>query len=138
MNYTTAVFLINSDVRAIMVSYEPDEERTKNNRVVFKTFDKTIQKDDLVVVPTNTRHSMTVCKVVDVDVDIDFDSDVPVAWVVERVDQAAYAQILGREAEAITVIKSAEKTRKRAELRNAMLADSSEALKALPITLLGA
>lgn len=136
MNYTTAVFLINSDVRAIVCSYEPDEDRVKNNRYTFKTLDKTIQKDDLVVVPTNTRHGMTVVKVVEVDVDPDFDSDVQLTWIVAKVDQAAYAMTLSQEAAAVTVIKSAEKTKKRNELRNAMLADSAEALKALPITVM--
>lgn len=132
MNYTTAVFLINSDVRAIKCSYEPE----KLPAYIFKTLDKTIQVDDLVVVPTDTRHGMTVVKVTEVDVDPDFDSDIQMKWVVSKVDQAAYATILSREAEAVTVIKSAEKTKKRNELRDAMLADSSEALKALPITLL--
>lgn len=133
MNYTTAVFLINSDVRAIRCSYEPE----KIPDYIFKSLDKTIQKDDLVVVPTDTRHGMTVVKVTEVDVDPDFDSDIQMKWVVGKVDQATYASILNREAEAITVIKSAERTRKRNELRDSMLADSSEALKALPITLLG-
>lgn len=136
MNYTTAVFLINADVRAVICCYEPEEERTKNNRYTFKTLDKTIQKGDLVVVPTDTRHGMTVVKVVEVDVDPDFDSDIQLKWIVGRVDQAPYITTLAREAEAVAVIKSAEKTKKRNDLRAAMLADSSEALKALPITVM--
>lgn len=134
MNYTTAVFLINADVRAILCTYEPEERA--NNCYVFKTLDKSIQKDDLVVVPTNTRHGMTVVKVAEVDVDIDFDSDIQMKWVVGRVDKAAYDMTLAREAEAVAVIKSAEKTKKRNELSAALLANSEEALKALPITVM--
>ncbi len=42
-----------------------------------------------------------------------------------------------QEAEAVAVIKSAERTRKRNELAAALLVDSREALTALPITDIG-
>lgn len=137
MNYSTAVFLINKNVRAVMCTYEADETgKPPAKREMFKTLDPSIKVNDLVVVPTNTRHHMTVTKVVEVDVEIDFDSTVPVDWLVARVDRAPYDTVLAQEAQAITAIHSAERTRKRNELRDAMLADSAEALKALPITVL--
>jgi len=130
MNYTTAVFLINSAVRAVVCTYEAED---KAPRTMFKTLDKTIRVGDFVVVPTNTRHSMTVCKVVETDVDVDFDNSTCVAWIIGKVDTVAHQTIVAQEADAIAVIKSAEKTKKRNELREAMMADVVE-LKALPIT----
>ena len=134
MNYSTAVFLINSNVRAVHCTYEAEDSA---KRTTFKTLDKSIRAGDFVVVPTDTRHKMTVCKVVDTDVDVDFDSAACVAWIIGRIDQSAFTLTQEQEADAIAAIKSAEKTKKRNELRAAMLADSSEALKALPITVIG-
>lgn len=130
MNYTTAVFLINNAVRAVICTYEAED---KAPRTMFKTLDKTIHVGDLVVVPTNTRHNMTVCKVVETDVDVDFDNQACVQWIVGKVDATQYQITVAQEADAITAIKSAEKTKKRNELRDAMMADVVE-LKALPIT----
>ena len=131
MNYTTAIFLINKDVRAILVNYEP---HAPDRVTMFKTLDKTIKKDHYVIVPTHTRHNMTVSKVIEVDVDVDFDNAAPVEWIVARVDRHQYEVTLSQEGDAIAVIKSAEKTKKRNELAAALLADSKDALKALPIT----
>ena len=131
MNYTTAIFLINKDVRAVLVNYEPN---APDKLCMFKTLDKTIKKDDYVIVPTHTRHNMTVSKVIEVDVDVDFDSTAPVEWIVAKVDRSQYEVTLSQEGDAIAVIKSAEKTKKRNELAAALLVDSRDALKALPIT----
>ena len=135
MNYSTAVFLINAEVRAILGTYEVDDENKKAPRTLFKTLDKTVRVGDFVIVPTETRHKMTVCKVVETDVDVDFDSVACINWLIGKIDRALYELTLSQEADAIAVIKSAEKTKKRNELRDAMLADSSEALRALPITI---
>jgi hypothetical protein len=133
MNYTTAIFLINKNVRAVLCNYEPD---APDKKVMFKTLDPTIKVDDLVIVPTKTRHGMTVSKVVETDVDVDFDSHTPVCWIVTKVDSANHKQTLAQEADAIRIIQSAEKTKKRNELAAALLADSGGALKALPITVM--
>lgn len=131
MNYTTAVFLINKNVRCVKVSYEPD--RMSAADVLYKTLDPDIKKDDLVVVPTCTRHLMTVCKVTEVNVDVDFDSPTPMQWIVQRVDREAYQVVLDQENQALDVIKSAEHRRKREELRDALLKDQVATIKALPI-----
>jgi hypothetical protein len=133
MNYTTAVFLINDSVRAVLAVYEPNV----GEKTMFKTMDRTIKPDDLVVVPTETRHGMTVVKVVEVDVDVDFDCATPVKWVLMKIDRSDSDRIEGMEAEAIAAIKSAEMTKKRADLRAAMMADSA-VLRSLPITALAA
>ncbi len=131
MNYTTAIFLINKQVRAVMCNYEPN---APDKQVMFKTLDPTIRKDDLVIVPTSTRHNMTVSKVVETDVDVDFDNRTEVGWIISKIDRHQYEIVLSQEGDAIQVIKSAEKTKKRNELAAALLADSAGALKALPIT----
>lgn len=137
MNYTTAIFLINSSVRAVKCRYEPPEDNKTAKHYLFKTLDKSIKVDDLVVVPSGTRYGFTVVKVVETDVDVDFDDSVNYKWVVSRVDFDPYNTTIGQEEQAIVVIKSAEKTKQRNALRDALLVDSSEALKALPITIMG-
>jgi hypothetical protein len=132
MNYTTAIFLLNPNVRAVMCNYEPD---APDKKVMFKTLDPTIKVGDFVIVPTRTRHGMTVSKVVEVDVDVDFDNPTLLDWLVERIDRATHNATVAQEAEAIAVIKSAERTRKRDELARALHADSNGALKALSITI---
>lgn len=130
MNYSTAIFLISDDVRAIAVTYEASENA---GTTLFKSLDPSLAVDDFVVVPTNTRHKMTVCKVKEVDVEIDLETPTEMDWIVGRVDRVNFEDIQAQESDAIAKIKSAEKRRKREELRKALLADAGEELKAIPI-----
>lgn len=131
MNYSTVVFLINKNTRAMLCTYETGDAAPKT---MFKTFDPDIKVGDLVVVPTNTRHNMTVCKVVEADVDVDFDSPVKIDWIVSTIDKAAYDQLLAQEEQAIQKIRSAEVRKKREALAASVLADSADEIKALPIS----
>lgn len=133
MNYSMAIFLINKNARAVLATYESDEAA---KRTAFKTLDDTIAEGDYVIVPTETRHEMTVVKVVEVDVDLDFDSNEYVEWVIGRVERADYEQLLKEEQVAIRAIKSAELRKKREDLRKTMFADHVETLKALPIVVI--
>ncbi len=140
MNYSTAVFLINKTVRAVNVSYERDSanpERYSGTLTMFKTFDQSIKKGDFVIVPTDTRWRMTVCRVEEVDVDVDLESTVQVGWLIGRVDKVAYEGVLAQEETAVVAIKSAEKKRKQDELRDALLKDNPE-LNSLATVGLGA
>lgn len=121
MNQSTAIFLVDDHVRAIKASYDD----TDNGKVIktFKTLDTNIKVDDFVVVPTHTRHKMTVCKVVEVDVDVDFDSNEEVKWVVASVDKTQHDQIVKQEEVAIKKIRSAEVNKKKMDLLNAMKLD---------------
>jgi len=131
MNQSTVIFLINKRARAIMATYEAE---TNAKRSLFKTLDESIAVDDLVIVQTDTRHKMTVCKVVEVDVDFDLDdATLQVNWIIGKVDKTAYEQLLAQEATAIRTVKSAELRQKREKLRDAMFADHLDAIKALPI-----
>ena len=130
MNYTTAVFLINKNVRAVEGTYESGDTA---KRETFKTLDPTIKSGDLVVVPTDTRHKMTVVKVVAIDVDVDFESSAPVRWIVSKVDVHEHEVRLAQEGDAISAIKSAELRKKREDLRDSLLKDHMAEIKALPI-----
>ncbi len=131
MNYSTAIFLINSRARAIMCTYEVHDGASP---YMLKTLDPSIKVDDYVIVPTDSRHKMTVVKVVEVDVDVDFDKAYDVKWILGVVDTEANKELIGQEQAAIKAIQSAELTKKRKELRDAMLADHVEEIKALPIS----
>lgn len=133
MHKSRTVFLVNDKVRGILATYEADTPNTKAPATFFKTFDTTIQTGDFVVVPTNTRHNMTVCKVVAIDVEVEIDSEVECHWIIGRIDAAAYEKTLSQEGEMLNVIRSAEKTKKRNELREAVLADAGEKVKTLAI-----
>lgn len=119
-NQSTAVFLINDKTRAILATYEEGDNAP---RTMFKTFDQSIDVDDLIIVPTGTRHRMTVCKVVEVDVDVDFNSGVTVEWVIGTVDTTEYQEVVRREKDALKTIRSAEVRREREKLKEALLAD---------------
>lgn len=135
MNYSTAIFLINPKVRAIAGVYEPDTDNRKAPRTIFKTFDQTISTGDYILVPTDTRHKMTVNKVVEVDLDADLESSVVMHWVIGTIDRAAYEDVLTQESRAIELMKAAEKTHAREELRKKMMAHVDETkLAALQIT----
>jgi hypothetical protein len=135
MNYSTAIFLINPKVRAIAAVYEPETETRKQPRAIFKTFDQSIAVGDYILVPTETRHKMTVNRVVEVDIDPDLESSVTMHWVIGAVSRAEYDDVLGQEARAIDLMKAAEKTHAREELRKKMLAHVDESkLQALQIT----
>lgn len=135
MNFSTAIFLINDTTRAVMCNYEPG---SPDKKVMFKTLDPDIKVGDFVVVPTNTRHGMTISKVVEVDVFPDYDSDTPVSWIILKVDKTQYESILAQENTAIEKIKAAEHRKKRADLAATLTANAGDDLKALPIVTLNA
>lgn len=139
MNYSTAIFLINKDVRAIAVTYEKIDLNKDTTQmkyqpaylsggklpvgaVVFKTMDQDIDVNDYVIVPTDTRHGMTVCKVVATDIEVDFESDQECHWIVGTVNTHGFEQIRQQEEKAILAIKAGEVKNKQDKLRNDMLA----------------
>lgn len=132
MNYSTAIMLVNESIRAIRCAYEPTQEGTKE--YLFKSLDKTIKIGDLVVVPSTTRYKRAVVKVTEVDAEVDYDSTVQIEWIVGKIDNADYAAIKNAEQDAIDKIKAAEKLRKKAELRDKLLAHDQALLNGLPIS----
>lgn len=129
MNYSTAIFLINKSVRAVKVSYDQDKAQPGSptgNLQVFKTFDRSLMKGDFVIVPTDTRWSMTVCRVEEVDVEVDLESSAQVGWLISRADRGDYDTVVSEEETAISAIKSAEKRRKQEELIASLVADNPD------------
>lgn len=137
MNKTTAVFLINDRVRAIRAAYEADTTTQKAWTELFKTFDPSIKMGDLVNVVSNTRHNVTVCMVQAVDVEFDIETTANVQWVIGKIDMQAHLVTLGMENEALAAIASAEKNRKRDELRKSLMADIEGKIGGLPIAAIG-
>ena len=129
MNYSKAIFLLSDVVRAVAVTYEEGDNAP---RTLFKTLDPSISVGDYVVVQTGTRHHMTVCKVVETDIDLDLDSGEEIKWIIGTVHTADFDDLVRQEEEAIAKIKSAEKQKRRKELRKALL-DDAEDIKSLPI-----
>jgi hypothetical protein len=126
------IFLLDEvDVRVVEVSYEQNDPKTLN--VQFKTMDTTLEVGDFVVVPTNTRWDMTVCRVEEIDVEPDLDSR-EILWLRSSVDLSAYNDIIVGEAQLIAAANSAEKRALKAKLRADMTIDQ-EAMSGL--TLLG-
>lgn len=122
MNYSTAVMLFNPEIRAVAVSYERDTKGDgKRPFVVFKTLDKSISSQDMVVVPTGTRHNFTVVRVeeiLNVDTDIDFEDETTINWIASKIDLEGYETLLGKEGQMINTMKAAEKKHKTDEIRN--------------------
>lgn len=130
MNYSTAVFLINHNVRCISALYNPDEKQKITH---FKTLDKSIQKDDLIVVPTDTRVKFTVVQVLEVDIDFDPDSSTPMQWAVQKLDKADYDKTLAQENTMIATFKAAELRQKREDLAKKLIANHMDSMKTLEI-----
>src|ERR1035437_9794968 len=130
MNRSTTVFLVNSQVMAVKAVYE---EGAKAG--VFKTFDRDIKKDDLLVVESGTRHGYTTVKVIETNVGIDIqDNTLEVKWVVCKVDLAEYKETLANENEAIEKVKQAEFNKMRRDLMsNLVNPEDADAIRALPI-----
>lgn len=131
MNYTAAIFLINKQVRGVTVTYDPADKTGQG--FTFKTLDPAIIVDDLVIIPTGTRHGFTVAKVNAIDVDVDLDSAIEYKWLAGKFSSKSYEEILEQEKLAIAKIKSAEIRKKRDDMREALFKDQEETLKALPM-----
>ena len=120
MNYSSAVMLINQNIRAIKVSYDLNSQGNPVGNYTFKTLDQTIDIGDIVVVPTDSRHNFTCVRVEEIDIDVDFECTTLLKWIVGKADMAAHENILSEEKKWIDTLKAAEKRRKREELKKSM------------------
>lgn len=127
MNYSTAILLANPALGVITASYEQDE----NGKAMVGTVlpykvppGLTLNVGDYVVVPTNTRHKMTVCRVEEIDHELDVDYPKELAWVVDKVEQGRYLSIKAAEESAIQAVKSAEKRARREEMAEKLKKDN--------------
>lgn len=130
MNNSTIVFLINDNVRAIEAVYD---DTVGSKPEIFKTFDTDIEVDDLLVVQSSTRHMVTTVKVTAVDVEFDLDTGKHMNWVIQRIDTEAFKEVLAQEGEAISAVQSAERARKKEELRKSVFADQTDKINTLKL-----
>jgi hypothetical protein len=123
-NYSTAIFLVNDKVIALSAHYEPDapDGRKTAPREIFKTFDSSLKKGDLIVVPSTTRHQVTTCMVDEVGVQVDLDTTANVRWVIGKVDMTAYESVKDHENRLINKMKQAEAKHRQEDLRKKLLA----------------
>lgn len=143
MNFDRAIFVVNENIRAIKVEYEPDvaAKGGPKNTSLFKTLDNKVQVDDFVIVPTNSRANMTIAQVVEVDVAIEIKSGGPIPWLIGVVDGAKideHEKLKAMEEDAITKLKVVEKQNERRQLRADLEAYQKEAINGLEIAQLGA
>ncbi len=125
-NPTLAAFLLDDGPRCISVSYDRSVDRAGKDIPVdtksFKTFDTTIAKGDLVVIPTDTRWGFTVGRVEEVDVRVNFSSSEQMRWVLNRVNREGYADILAQEDILIGKVAQAQEARAKRELADELKA----------------
>lgn len=130
MNYSTVAFLCNDKTRAVKAQYEPGKQS-----YTYKTLDPTIKVDDIVVVPTDTRHGFTCVKVTEVDCEAPLDENdrIEYRWIVGRVDIPAYESVLEQEKQVVDAVKKGRTEKRREELSENFLAGLNGDLKALPL-----
>ena len=143
MNMNTAIFLVNSNCRAISVAYETFDEKGNGpdgkpvHVDTFKTFDGTIQKGDLVLGETMSRHNFCVYKVFAVDIEVDHDKAKYIPWVIGKLNGHELKRLQAMEEELLTVIRIKDKERRRAELAETMLKDYGSVVNDLAIANIG-
>lgn len=142
MNYSTAVMLINENIRAIKTSYEPIPAHRSAHAdcdlTIYKTLDKTVSVGDFVVIPTSTRHEKTVVRVEEVDCEVDFESSVVIDWIISVVNTTEIEKIQSEERKWIETLKASEKRAKREEIKRNMLAmHNDDEIISLPIASMG-
>lgn len=131
MHPSRHVFLINDSCRAIEVQYDPEYATGSQT---YKTLNPDIKKDDIVVVPTNTRAGFTCVKVVGVDVNINIQSESLIEWIVDKVDIESHEKLVADEKDASDTIQKAKLKSEREKLREELLADTMDDVKTLSIT----
>lgn len=108
MNLKTAIFIVNPSTRCIKVSYE-DGQADK----FAKTINPNIKVDDLVIIPTSTRHGFTVAKVKEVDVLFNLAGTADMFWVDQIVDKERYENLIEQEKKILETVQKADMRRER-------------------------
>ena len=127
MNLSATVMLFEENgVRPCKVEYDPDIARNNNPNTLFKCVDPSVEKGDLVIVQTHTRHGFTVAKVAAIgyaDVPVDFEAPIQWGWVAAKFDHDGFNAILETEKKLTGRVAEANANMMRAKLRESMGAD---------------
>ena len=132
-NFSTAIFLYNDKVKAVLCSYDPDDKENPGDpksppkTTLFKSFDETLKEGDLVIVPTGTRHRYTVVRVEKVGVEPNLETRAHVDWIVGPFDRSGHEKTIAQEAEVTQRIKDGQKVAKRREIAKQFFAGAEEA-----------
>lgn len=134
-NLSTAIFLVNDQVRLVRAKYEPDDHnRTGESKAYdWKTFDHSIKKDDIIVVPSTTRWGYTTAKVIEVDVDPQFESGIEYKWLVGKADLEGHKALIEQEKVLTEKVHNTQMKKRRLELRKDIIADNNGELDDLPM-----
>ncbi len=138
LNFHTALFLVNTKARGLLIAYEWCDRDGKdvNGKPVktdlFKTLDQSIKVGDLVLGETQSRHKLCVYKVVEADVEVDLERDFYIPWVIGKVT-SNLPELKANEEEMLSAIRRKDKEKKRAELADTMLKDYGEVVRGLAI-----
>ena len=89
----------------------------------FKTNDKSIVKDDIVVVPNSTRHGFTTVKIEEADAHFDPTSNEEVRWIAGRVDMTQHKADLSAEENALGIVQRSQARKAREKLRADLMGD---------------
>lgn len=109
---------MHDDCRVIACSYDQDKDgKGIAPFTLFKTFDKDIAKEQLVIVPTNTRYGFTAVRVEELDVEWSPESTTPIDWIVGKLDPAHFENLKAQEKKALEIINAAEKRKQREEMK---------------------
>ena len=118
LNESTVLFLVNSSLKAVRVSYE---DSGRNKETIKKTFMDDLKVGDYVLVETETRWNAAVCKVVAVNVEVDFDDEeTKVGWVFSKVDLTKLDSLREIEKGAVALIREARLREKKQTLLNTL------------------
>jgi len=120
MHKSRNAFLLKDPPMCVLAAYDANKGADTEE---FKTFDRAIQVDDYIVIPTNRRHHMTIVQVKEVDFEPDLESDLEVMWVIAKVDKTQYETTLESEKGFVQAARSAQRKRKRDQLAEDLLAD---------------
>lgn len=110
--------LFDESVRPVRVEYDPDNKYNNQGAMkrLFKTIDPDLRKDDLVVVPTGTRHGFTIAKVTEVGFIVDFSSAEEWDWIAQKFDRGTFEDVVKTESGIKDKVAKAEENKMRTEM----------------------
>jgi hypothetical protein len=115
MNESLSIFLVDDEVRAIKCVFDSNLKE-----YTYKTTDKTIQVNDLVLVKVGDDYKVVKTIEVDVQDQLNFESTRTYNWVVQKINTSDYELQLERERQLSKDINKLIFNNKREQMKNAL------------------